>query len=122
MADEHHEDHGNTVSAWFLTTSWIVVWTAAAGAIIVDENVVMWSLVALGASVVCAAIAGIMKKAGLGRRHPRPTPPTREEWEALQAGQRRAEPAAKSAGAAEEAEAVAGDAAEDSAGETASVR
>ena len=33
MADAHleeHDDHGNTVSAWFLTLSWIVAWTVAA--------------------------------------------------------------------------------------------
>ncbi|MUL40793.1 hypothetical protein FZ103_06290 [Streptomonospora sp. PA3] len=92
MADEHHEDHGNTVAGWFLTLSWIVVWTAAGVAIMFDENVVMWSAVALGASVVCAAVAGIMKKAGLGRKHPRTAPPTREEWEALQAGRHKPEP------------------------------
>jgi len=54
-------------------------------AIIIDENVVMWSTAALGASVVFAVIAGIMKKAGLGRKHARPVPPTADEWAALQA-------------------------------------
>lgn len=87
MADEHHEDHGNTVAGWFLTVSWIVVWTVAAVAIIIDENLVMWSVAAGGVSVVCAVIAGIMKKAGLGRKHARPVPPTRDEWAALQAEQ-----------------------------------
>ena len=28
-AEEHHDDHGNTVSAWFLTVSWIVAWEVA---------------------------------------------------------------------------------------------
>ncbi|MFD0777065.1 HGxxPAAW family protein, partial [Streptomonospora algeriensis] len=82
MADEHHEDHGNTVAAWFLTASWIVVWTAAGLAIMFDENVVRWTAVGLGASVGCAVVAGLLKKAGMGRKHPRPAPPTREEWEA----------------------------------------
>ena len=82
MADEHHEDHGNTVSAWFLTVSWIVAWTVAAVAVIGGGDLVTWSFVALGASVVLAVIAGVMKKAGLGRKEPRPFPMTREEWEA----------------------------------------
>ncbi|WP_159942217.1 MULTISPECIES: HGxxPAAW family protein [unclassified Nocardiopsis] len=82
MADEHHEDHGNTLSAWFLTLSWIVVWTVAATAIILGGALVTWTVVALAASAVCAVIAGVMKKAGLGRKEPRPVPPTREEWEA----------------------------------------
>lgn len=103
--DEHHEDHGNTVAAWFLTVSWIIVWTAAGFAIILDENVVMWSAVALAASVVLAAVAGIMKKAGLGRKHPRPTPPTRQEWEALQAEQQQ-KSAKNSAAAKQPAEAT----------------
>ncbi|MFD6952772.1 hypothetical protein A6A08_09850 [Nocardiopsis sp. TSRI0078] len=83
MADEHHEDHGNTVSAWFLTLSWIVVWSAAAFAIVaMGGSVLLWTAIALGVSVVLAAVAGVMKKAGLGRKEPRPVPPTREEWEA----------------------------------------
>ncbi|MDT0303391.1 HGxxPAAW family protein [Streptomonospora wellingtoniae] len=87
MADEHHEDHGHTLAGWFLTMSWIVVWTAAGLMIIlVDQDVVLWSVAALGLSVACAAVAGIMKKAGLGRKHPRPTPPTRQEWEAQRSG------------------------------------
>lgn len=85
MADEHHEDHGNTVAAWFLTLSWIVVWTAAGLAIMFDENVVRWTALGLGASILCAVVAGLLKKAGMGREHPRPTPLTREAWEALRA-------------------------------------
>lgn len=85
MADEHHDDHGNTVSAWFLTISWIVVWTVAALAVVLGGDLVMWSLIALGVSAVLAVIAGVMKKAGLGRTEPRPVPPTREEWEASRA-------------------------------------
>ncbi|MFD3686730.1 HGxxPAAW family protein [Nocardiopsis sp. NPDC058631] len=82
MADEHHDDHGNTVSAWFLTISWIVAWTVAAVAIILGGGLVMWTLIGLGLSVVLAVIAGIMKKVGLGRKEPRPFPQSREEWEA----------------------------------------
>ncbi|HJE61376.1 MAG TPA: hypothetical protein K8V84_23145 [Nocardiopsis listeri] len=84
MADAHleeHDDHGNTVSAWFLTLSWIVAWTVAAVIIIMGGSLVTWTIIALGASVVLAVIAGVMKKAGLGRKAPRPVPPTREEWE-----------------------------------------
>ena len=84
MADEHHDDHGNTVSAWFLTISWIVAWTVAAVAIILGGALVMWTLIALGLSVVTAVIAGVMKKVGLGRKEPRPYPQTREDWEAAQ--------------------------------------
>ncbi|CAM3973389.1 hypothetical protein GCM10009799_07650 [Nocardiopsis rhodophaea] len=84
--DEAHEDHGNTLAAWFLTLSWIVVWTISGVAIIVaDGKVILWSTIGLVASVVCAVIAGIMKKAGMGRRAPRPVPQTREEWEAARA-------------------------------------
>ncbi|MGW5875890.1 HGxxPAAW family protein [Nocardiopsis terrae] len=85
MADEHHEehdDHGNTVSAWFLTVSWIVAWTVAAVAIMTGGNLVTWTVIGLVASVALAVVAGVMKKAGLGRKEPRPVPPTREEWEA----------------------------------------
>ncbi|MBR8741528.1 HGxxPAAW family protein [Nocardiopsis sp. MG754419] len=85
MADAHHEehdDHGNTVSAWFLTVSWIVAWTVAAVAIIAGGDLVTWTIVSLVASVVLAVVAGVMKKAGLGRKEPRPVPPSREEWEA----------------------------------------
>ncbi|MFF1674412.1 HGxxPAAW family protein [Nocardiopsis flavescens] len=81
-ADEHHDDHGNTVSAWFLTLSWIVAWTVAAVAIIGGGDLVTWTVVALVVSAATAAVAGVMKKAGLGRKEPRPVPPTREEWEA----------------------------------------
>ncbi|MEU0493816.1 HGxxPAAW family protein [Nocardiopsis changdeensis] len=81
-ADEHHDDHGNTVSAWFLTVSWIVAWTVAAAAIILGGDLITWTVIGLGASVVLAVIAGVMKKVGLGRKEPRPVPPTREEWEA----------------------------------------
>ncbi|MGW8528434.1 MULTISPECIES: HGxxPAAW family protein [Nocardiopsidaceae] len=84
MADEHHDDHGNTVSAWFLTLSWIVAWTVAAVAIILGGDLVTWTLIGLGLSVVLAVIAGVMKKAGLGRKEPRPYPQTREAWEAAQ--------------------------------------
>ncbi|ASU83477.1 hypothetical protein CDO52_12385 [Nocardiopsis gilva YIM 90087] len=84
--DEAHEDHGNTLAAWFLTLSWIVVWTIAGVAIIVaDGKVVLWSTIALVASVVCAVVSGVMKKAGMGRKEPRPVPQTREEWEAARA-------------------------------------
>ncbi|OLT29139.1 hypothetical protein BJF83_00540 [Nocardiopsis sp. CNR-923] len=82
MADEHHDDHGNTVSAWFLTLSWIVAWSVAGFAIVFGGGLVVWTGIALGLSVVFAIIAGVMKKAGLGRREPRPVPPTREQWEA----------------------------------------
>ncbi|MEU3020973.1 MULTISPECIES: HGxxPAAW family protein [unclassified Nocardiopsis] len=85
MADAHHEehdDHGNTVSAWFLTVSWIVAWTVAAVAIIFGGALITWTVIALVASIALAAVAGVMKKAGLGRKEPRPIPPTREEWEA----------------------------------------
>ncbi|MDE3720307.1 MULTISPECIES: HGxxPAAW family protein [Nocardiopsis] len=81
-ADEHHDDHGNTVSAWFLTVSWIVAWSVAAVAIIFGGDLITWVVVGLVASVVLAVVAGVMKKAGLGRKEPRPVPPTREEWEA----------------------------------------
>ena len=85
MADaqhEEHDDHGNTLSAWFLTISWIVAWTVAAVAIIAGGDLVTWTVIALVASVALAVVAGVMKKAGLGRKEPRPIPPTREEWEA----------------------------------------
>ncbi|GAB2510803.1 HGxxPAAW family protein [Nocardiopsis aegyptia] len=82
MADEHHEDHGNTLSAWFLTASWLAVWTVGGVAIIMGGDFLLWTALTLGVSVVCAVIAGVMKKAGLGRKEPRPVPPTREEWEA----------------------------------------
>ncbi|MBQ1083826.1 MULTISPECIES: HGxxPAAW family protein [unclassified Nocardiopsis] len=85
MADAHHEehdDHGNTVSAWFLTVSWIVAWTVAAVAIIFGGALITWTVIALVASIALAAVAGVMKKVGLGRKEPRPIPPTREEWEA----------------------------------------
>ncbi|WP_017573561.1 HGxxPAAW family protein [Nocardiopsis halotolerans] len=94
MADEHHDDHGNTVSAWFLTGSWIVAWSVAATAIVLGGSLLMWTGIALGASVVLAVIAGVMKKAGLGRKEPRPVPLTREEWEAGRKAATQAEPAA----------------------------
>ena len=81
-ADEHHDDHGNTASAWFLTISWIVAWAVSGIAIIAGGSLITWVAVALGASVVLSIIAGVMKKAGLGRKAPRPVPPSREEWEA----------------------------------------
>ncbi|GHD15450.1 HGxxPAAW family protein [Nocardiopsis kunsanensis] len=81
-AEEHHDDHGNTVSAWFLTVTWIVAWTVAAVAIILGGSLTTWTGIALGASVLFSIIAGVMKKAGLGRKEARPVPPTREEWEA----------------------------------------
>lgn len=82
MADEQHEDHGNTVAAWFLTVTWIATWSIAALAIILGKDFALWTAVALGASVVCAVISGVMKKVGLGRTSPRPAPPTPEEWDA----------------------------------------
>ncbi|MFW5417434.1 hypothetical protein J0910_12555 [Nocardiopsis sp. CNT-189] len=102
MADAHHEeheDHGNTVAAWFLTISWIVAWSVAAVGIMIGGDMAAWTGIALGASVVLAVIAGVMKKAGLGRKEPRPVPPTREEWEAArtssaaEAGAEKGEPA-----------------------------
>ncbi|MBB6121398.1 HGxxPAAW family protein [Nocardiopsis algeriensis] len=84
MAAEHHDDHddhGNTVSAWFLTGTWIVAWTVSAVAIVAGGDLMLWVSVGLGASIVFAIVAGAMKKAGLGRKAPRPVPPTREEWE-----------------------------------------
>ncbi|MCY9782968.1 hypothetical protein KIK06_03565 [Nocardiopsis sp. EMB25] len=82
MADEHHDDHGNTVSAWFLTISWIAAWSVAGVAIIMGGGLITWTVIALALSVVLAIVAGVMKKAGLGRKEPRPVPPTRAEWEA----------------------------------------
>ncbi|MEY9212928.1 hypothetical protein NI17_003275 [Thermobifida halotolerans] len=82
MAEEHHDDHGNTLAGWFLTISWIVVWTVAAVAIIAGLDLLTWTVVGLGASVACAAVAGAMKRAGMGRKAPRPRPMTREEYEA----------------------------------------
>ncbi|GAB3205918.1 HGxxPAAW family protein [Marinactinospora thermotolerans] len=84
MADEHHDDHGNTLSAWFLTLSWIVLWSVAAVFIVLGSSLITWTAIALVGSIVCAVIAGGMKKAGLGRKTPRPVPMTREEWERLQ--------------------------------------
>ena len=81
-AEEHHDDHGNTVSAWFLTISWAVTWIVAAVFIIMGGGLILWVSIALGASVVFSVIAGVMKQVGLGRKEPRPVPPTREEWEA----------------------------------------
>ncbi|MDS1269350.1 HGxxPAAW family protein [Lipingzhangella sp. LS1_29] len=78
MAEAHHDDHGNTPAAWFLTVSWTVVWSAGAAMIILTEDVLVWSLVTLGVSVVCAVISGVMKKAGLGRKHPRVAPEASE--------------------------------------------
>lgn len=74
MAEAHHDDHGNTPAAWFLTVSWMVIWIIGGVMIIATENVVLWSLIALGASVVSAAVAGLMKKAGFGRTTPRVAP------------------------------------------------
>lgn len=71
MAEAHHDDHGNTPAAWFLTISWIAVWTGGAIMIMMDGSVLLWSVVTLAASAVCAAVAGVMKKAGLGRQTPR---------------------------------------------------
>lgn len=86
MADEHHEDHGNTIAAWFLTVSWIVVWAVAGVAVILGQDLFLWTGIALGGSVACAVISGVLKTAGLGRRTPRPAPPTREEWAAQREG------------------------------------
>ncbi|WP_017604483.1 HGxxPAAW family protein [Nocardiopsis alkaliphila] len=90
MADAHHEehdDHGNTISAWFLTITWIVAWAVAAVAVIAGGALVTWTIVALVASVLFSVVAGVMKKAGMGRKAPRPVPPTREEWEASRKAQ-----------------------------------
>ncbi|HIY39600.1 MAG TPA: hypothetical protein H9836_00520 [Candidatus Nocardiopsis merdipullorum] len=80
-AEEHHDDHGNTVSAWFLTVSWIVAWVISAVCVILGGSLILWVSIALGASIVFSVIAGVMKQVGLGRKEPRPVPPTREEWE-----------------------------------------
>ncbi|GAA3743521.1 HGxxPAAW family protein [Salinactinospora qingdaonensis] len=86
MAEAHHDDHGNTPAAWFLTLSWIVVWSVSGAAIIFfGQGLLLWTVLGLGASVVCAIIAGAMKKAGMGRKQPRQAPMTRAQWEALQA-------------------------------------
>ncbi|GLU45928.1 HGxxPAAW family protein [Nocardiopsis ansamitocini] len=82
MSDEHHDDHGNTLSAWFLTASWIVIWTVAGVAIIAGQSLITWTIVALVGSIACAAVAGVMKRAGLGRKTPRPLPMTREQYDA----------------------------------------
>lgn len=93
MADEHHDDHGNTVAAWFLTISWTVVWAGAGTGIVLGGDLVLLTVIGLGASVVCAVIAGLMKRAGLGRKEPRPFPLTREEWEAQRTPAESSEPA-----------------------------
>ena len=100
MAEEHHDDHGNTVAGWFLTISWIVVWTAAAVAIIAGLDLFVWTAIGLGVSVVCAIVAGVMKKAGMGRKAPRPYPMTREEYEAklAQAAQQKTVESGETAG------------------------
>ncbi|PSK86554.1 hypothetical protein CLV63_13441 [Murinocardiopsis flavida] len=109
MTDAHHddhEDHGHTFAAWFLTVSWCVVWTIAGTIIILGESgalawtdgdVVLWTSLGLGVSVVLAVVAGGLKAAGLGRKTLRPTPPTREEWLAARSA---AEPAPAPAGPA----------------------
>lgn len=74
MAEEHHDDHGNTPAAWFLTVSWFVVWSIGATMIILGGPVVLWSVITLAVSAVCAIVAGVMKKAGLGRTQPRVAP------------------------------------------------
>lgn len=74
MAEEHHDDHGNTPAAWFLTISFLVVWTIGAVMIILGGPVVLWSVITFAASAVCAIIAGVMKTAGLGRKTPRVAP------------------------------------------------
>ena len=108
MADAHHEeheDHGNTVAAWFLTISWIAAWTVAGAAVILGGDIIVWTGVGLGASVVLAIVAGVMKKAGLGRKEPRPVPPTREQWESERAkGAKSAEKTDKAADKAEKAD------------------
>ena len=92
---EEHEDHGNTVAAWFLTLTWIITWTVAGVAIVLGGDLIAWTGLAFGASVVLAVVAGLMKKAGLGRKEPRPVPPTRQEWE--ESRRAAAKPAAKAA-------------------------
>lgn len=113
MADAHHEeheDHGNTVAAWFLTISWIAAWTVAGAAIILGGDIIVWTAVGLGASVVLAVVAGVMKKAGLGRNEPRPVPPTREQWESERAKDAKASgKSAEKAGKAEKADEKGGD-------------
>lgn len=81
-AEEHHDDHGNTVSAWFLTITWIIAWVVAAVAVILGGGLALWTGIALAASVLFSVVAGVMKMVGLGRKEDRPVPPTREEWEA----------------------------------------
>lgn len=80
MADEYHEDHGNTLSAWFLTVSWIVVWSVAGVYIMLGGELVRWTIVGVVLSVACAGITGALKLAGFGRREPRVSPLTAEEW------------------------------------------
>ncbi|MDA2810688.1 hypothetical protein O4J56_08585 [Nocardiopsis sp. RSe5-2] len=107
MADAHHEeheDHGNTVAAWFLTISWIAAWTVAGAAIILGGDIIVWTGLGLGASVVLAIVAGVMKKAGLGRKEPRPVPPTREQWESERAQGGEAAKGDKAAKASEKAD------------------
>ncbi|RNL86499.1 HGxxPAAW family protein [Halostreptopolyspora alba] len=84
MSDEHHEDHGNTLSAWFLTVSWIVVWSVAGVYIMFGGDLIRWTIVGVVLSLACAGIAGALKLAGFGRREPRPAPLTAEEWAARQ--------------------------------------
>ncbi len=86
MADEHHEDHGNTLSAWFLTVSWIVVWAVAGVSTILGGSLILWTVVALVLSVACAGIAGALKLAGFGRKGARIPPLTAAEWAAQQGG------------------------------------
>lgn len=74
MAEEHHDDHGNTPAAWFLTISWMVVWTIGGTMIILGSGVILWSAITLAVSAACAVVAGVMKKAGLGRTTPRVAP------------------------------------------------
>lgn len=85
MAEAHHDDHGNTPAAWFLTVSWITVWTVGAAAIILGNSLIWWSLATLGLSAMCAAIAGLMKRAGLGRKSPRVAPSVPERAEQSEA-------------------------------------
>ncbi|MBB4931019.1 hypothetical protein F4561_001839 [Lipingzhangella halophila] len=84
MADEHHEDHGNTLSAWFLTLSWSAAWSVSGVFIILGGDLIQWTIVGVVLSVACAGIAGALKMAGFGRREPRPAPLTPEEWSAQQ--------------------------------------
>lgn len=87
MAEAHHDDHGNTPAAWFLTLSWITIWTGAAVMVMLGNSVILWTAITLGLSAACAVVSGLMKKAGLGAK-PRTAPdwpePATEPAEAIE--------------------------------------